>query len=473
MKKYFKLLLTLIISFCFITNVYAISNKIIANKSSKKYSYIEDLAIYYNQSGNYDLYVLDYDTTFDAKTTLNEPSVVDAGFYYIISNNNVTSNSNKNYYIAQVAILWYQDYLNGNNLNIPKTIKEYISSNTDDKICYYINQLVKGAKAYSGKLANIEFVSKNIEFTKSENYYYSNEIEIKTTNLNSDPEIKLINAPKNTKIVNNTLISDGVGTFKIKIPVSSYENISETFKINITGEMNSKEVYAYSNDNIKAIYGRVYNTSSNNIETSLEIKIKQKTDIKIKVVDNNSKYINGITFDIYTEDCSNTICNEKNLITTFTTTKTYTTLTNVLESGIYTIVRKTNNSKIPEKTVITIEDTKDLQTLVITELEEVKSENTPEEENNNSTNDSNNSNIIINGSTSTDGTNSTTTSTTINGVTIENKVDVEVKVDWVSDIIDCPITSVSSTIKYILGAIILGLGTYLVFKNVKKSKNNN
>ena len=51
-------------------------------------------------------------------------------------------------------------------------------------------------------------------------------------------------------------------------------------------------------------------------------------------------------------------------------------------------------------------------------------------------------------------------------------VNVDVKVDWLSNVIDCPITDLSSTLKYILGAIILGSGTYLVYRNVKKSKNN-
>ena len=95
------------------------------------------------------------------------------------------------------------------------------------------------------------------------------------------------------------------------------------------------------------------------------------------------------------------------------------------------------------------------------------------EEENDKNDNKENSGIITdtNTSTNTNGS-SASTSTTINGVTIENKVDVDVKVDWVSDNVDCPITSVSSTIKYILGAIILSAGTYLVFRNAKKSKNN-
>ena len=54
--------------------------------------------------------------------------------------------------------------------------------------------------------------------------------------------------------------------------------------------------------------------------------------------------------------------------------------------------------------------------------------------------------------------------------TIESTTDV--KLDWISNIIDTPITDLSSTIKYIIGATILGAGLCLVVRNVKKSKNN-
>ncbi len=60
----------------------------------------------------------------------------------------------------------------------------------------------------------------------------------------------------------------------------------------------------------------------------------------------------------------------------------------------------------------------------------------------------------------------------INDIEITNDVNVDVNIDWLSNVIDCPITDLSSTLKYILGAIILGSGTYLVYRNVKKSKNN-
>ena len=63
----------------------------------------------------------------------------------------------------------------------------------------------------------------------------------------------------------------------------------------------------------------------------------------------------------------------------------------------------------------------------------------------------------------------------ISSIEITNDVNTttDVKIEWLSNIIDCPITSLSATIKYIIGAIALSSGAYLVFRNVKKNKVNN
>ena len=59
----------------------------------------------------------------------------------------------------------------------------------------------------------------------------------------------------------------------------------------------------------------------------------------------------------------------------------------------------------------------------------------------------------------------------LDDITIEQTVDTEI--EWLNNLIDCPITSLSETIKYVIGASIIALGSYLLIKNVKKTKNNN
>ena len=140
MKRFSKILFSILSIICFATSVNAASypNNISVYNTGNSYEYISGLPIYYNQASGYNVYVLNYGTYFNTSTTLTNAVETDPGFTYIINNSNVTNSSYKNYYIAQAAILMYQDYLRGTN-NISSTLKETISSNTTDTFCYFIN----------------------------------------------------------------------------------------------------------------------------------------------------------------------------------------------------------------------------------------------------------------------------------------------------------------------------------------------
>ena len=215
MKKISLFILTILTILGFTSNVEAYSySSITANRSGDKYEYVSGLPIYYNTANGYNIYVLNSDTYFDTYTSLTDPVEVNDGFSYIINNNNVTSSSYRNYYIAQVAVLWYQDYLNGNDTNIPSNIKNDIINNAiGDTVKTNINKLVNKAKSYSNNEA-IKFIDKNVTFTRNDNYYYSNVINVETYNLRSTPSVRLYNAPTNATIVNNTVVSNGTGSFQ-------------------------------------------------------------------------------------------------------------------------------------------------------------------------------------------------------------------------------------------------------------------
>jgi len=573
MKKFISLLITLIAILGFTTNVYASATSTIYTNetSTTKYEYVEGVEIYKNYASSYNLYILNKDTKYAYRDNLSDPIVADEGFAYIINNSNVTSSSDKNYYIAQVAILWFQDYLNGNDLNISSNLKTKIKNNTSDTVCYYINKLVEGAKNYSEDDSAIKIIDKEIEFTKSGSYYYSNVIDVETDNLRSTPSITLKNAPSSASVINNTVTKNGNGSFQVRIPISSVTNYdNEEFLIEIIGSGYDSTLYKYTKYGTDAaIYGRVYSDNSDNEEASMIAKLEgvSKTNVRINVLDENSNYINGLKYEIYSGDCSNKTCNKSNLVTSFTTKNTYQELNNVLDEGTYTLVNKSNYEyyNLPEKKVIKVLNTLNTQQFIIENDEEIAEEKTFY-----ITNTSKNNKVIIyikddfdktydsfkesnsnykvslypgsysivasndslevffditedgelyvhelgekvnresidldnyykryttnlpvedneeikqeevkeetqenitydeNGNITIDNLDN------IESIEIQNKVDTktEVKVEWLSNIIDCPITSLSSTIKYVIGAIILSIGTYLVVRNVKKSKNN-
>lgn len=569
MKKTLKFLLSLLLILGFKINVEAAnySNSITTYASGTKYEFVSGLPIYYNKADSYNLYILDNGTYYNSRTNLTDPTLANEGFAYVINNSNVTNNSNKNYYIAQVAILWYQDYLNGNNNNISSTMKTQITNTTGDSVCYYINKLFNNAKEYATDSSSISFLDKTITFTRNGSYYYSNVIEVETNNLNSTPSVKLYNAPSSATIINNTITKDGKGSFQIRIPSSSMTGFDEKdFEVYITGTGYEYSVYKYTNYGVgDAIYGRVYTSSSKSIEASLPVIItgSYKTNVRISVLNENGNYISGLSYSIYSGDCSKTTCYSNNLITTFTTKSTYTELTNELNSGTYTLALKSNtNYDLPSKKLINITNTTSIQEFIIEENESNNNDETTSTDESmrnftiyNSINDSTDiikiystSGTLINSYRS-DKTNYSISLTegtyyivdtlgeidklyfkiTSNGllkvkyddeyvnassisldkakqdytiiddddesnvyydessntyyidgiddlssIEISNNVDTttDVEINWLSNIIDCPITSLSSTLKYIVGAIILSTGLYLVIRNVKKSKNN-
>ena len=555
-----------------------------------KYEYINGVPIYYTTASGYNVYILNSGTYYTSGTVLTDPQVANEGFAYIVNNSNVTNSSYKNYYIASVAILWYQDYLNGNDGNIPSSVKTHIESNTSDTVCYYINKLVSNAKNYTTNGSPINFLDKNITFTRNGNYYYSNIISVETRNLNTTPYVRLYNAPTSADIINNTVTSNGVGSFQIRIPLSSLSSINEKdFEVYITGGSNNNVIYKYSNYGLgEVIYARTYSGNNSNVEASLPVNIKGNgnTTVRLSVLDQYGNYIKGLSYSIYSGDCSNTTCLSTDLVHNFVTTNSYTELRNILSQGTYTLVRQNSvsNYNLPYRTTFYV----DGKTVGDIKIEENKNYQNYYNNNNNYSynNNYNNSNYYNNNNYSYNNNLVTRKVTIYNDINdsrdiisiysdkdvlysayrsdetgysislqegtyyiidsynkfnkiifkIDNRGDLyvydnnefkyasainidinksnynyiindenakkyyddesntyyfmddesdtyiditreietttDVKIEWLSNIVDCPITSLQATVKYIIGAMVLCTGIYLLMLNVKKNENN-
>ena len=560
MKKISMFLLSFIMMLVLSSNVYANSYKseIYTNASGTKYEYISGLPIYYNSSNNTDLYILNYGTYYNRNTMLTNPERVDNGFNYIFTNGTPTRNSYKDYYITQVAMLWYQDYLNGNDYNISYDMKRFIE-NDRSQVSSAINNLVINAKKNRDNYDNsyINFLTKDVKFSKNGNYYVSNSISVETRNLSSNPRVYLSNAPKNTIITNNTVSKNNNGSFLIKIPVSSFNN-STDFEVNISSFTQRKVLYKYSGYGAgDAIYGKSYTDTDSSDVVSLPISFSgiNTNDVKINVYDKYGNYLSGLNYYIYYGDCSNSVCITDNLVSTFTTRNTYTLLNNVLSVGEYTLVLKNNNNyNLPSKKLINITNSSNNDVVIrednnynnnredvtrkvkifnnfndSTEIIKIYSStgilvnsyrsnetdfeitlnegtyyitdtknkfekiyfnidkegklyvkyqdnyvlssyidlsNNKEDiviDNNNIKYDKDNNTYYVDGLDD------------ISSINIYNDVETEtdVVIEWLNEVIDCPITSLDKTIKYVVGAIIVALGIYIFIRNVKKTKNNN
>jgi len=594
MKKIMVFILAILSSLCLEVN--AVNTSVTPERNAKKYEYVQGLQIYQNKAGSSDLFVLDIDSYFNSYKSYSNPEYADAGIQYIVnSSGNLLSNTQKDYYITQAAILWYMDYLNGNNHNISSTVKRNMQNNQNVMIKYIID-LVEGAKNYKETTPYIE-IDDDITFRKSGSYYYSNDIELYYGGLVGTPSISFYNAPGNTTISNKELSSDG-GYFQIRIPVSSFNSFyNDGFEIYVKGKSPRKKAYTYSDGYEDVLYVYNYSGLDNNVEKYIYIEMDDidydnysNTNVRIKVVDDRGNYIKNVKYYLYEGNCENTTCYSGDYITSFTTTSGYKTFT-TLEPGRYTLVKKTNTTyDLNEKELINVKDTPSVQTITISEdgyyydddyyeddyyYDDYYDDDYYDDEyrnvtiynsindasnvikiyknngtfvssyrsNNNkykielkegkyyiidSSNDfnkvyfeisssnrlyiiennqkyevayidldkylirypSNDNSGSINNNTNNNTTNNNTTNNNItndyytdeNGTihigsldnigSIEVSQEVKTETSWISNIIDCPITSVSSTIKYIIGAIILVIGIILTIRNVKKQKNN-
>lgn len=561
MKKISMFLLSFIMMIVLSSNVYADSykNEIYTNARGTKYEYISGLPIYYNSSNSVDLYVLNYGTYYNRNTVLSNPERVDNGFNYIFTNGTSTRNSQKDYYITQVAMLWYQDYLNGNDYNISYDMKRFIE-NDRTQVSSAINNLVINAKKNRDNYDNsyINFLTKEVKFSRNGNYYVSNSISVETRNLSSNPRVYLSNAPKNTIITNNTVSRNNNGSFLIKIPVSSYNNATD-FEVNISSFRQRRVLYKYSGYGVgDSIYGKSYIDTDSSDVVSLPISMSgiNTNDVKISVYDKYGNYLSGLNYYIYYGDCSNSVCLSDNLVSTFTTRNTYTFLNNLLSGGKYTLVLKNgDNYNLPIKKLINVSNSLN-NNIVIREDNDYSHDDREDVTRKvkifNNFNDSteiikiySSTGILVNSYRS----NETDFEITLNEGTyyitdtknkfekiyfkIDNagklyvkyqddyvlcsyidlssdkedlvigkdnikydednntyyvdgldditsidlyndvETDTDVVIEWLSEVIDCPITSLDKTIKYVVGAIIVALGTFIFVRNVKKTKNNN
>lgn len=562
MKRFFGFLVSILCLLGFATSVSAVSNSISVYNNNNTYEFIDGLEVNYYRSGSYPVYVLDIDTYYSNYTTLTNPRTVSSGFDYIINNSSPTSNSEKNYYITQIAVLWYEDYLNGNDNNISSSMKTYITNNTSNTICYYINKLVNNAKNYTDS-NYISISNNNITFTRNGSYYYSNVIYVTTNNLTSTPTVGVYNAPSSTTIVEKNVYANGNGSFQIRIPVSSLDSFNrEDFEVYVKGYTNNRVTYSYTyNGTNEALYGYNYSSSNTAVEESIPVilnNISTIGNVRLEVLDANGNNIRNIKYYIYKGNCKNTTCSNSDYVTQFTTNSSYTNFDGILTTGTYTLVRQTNTSyKLNEKELIEVTNRQNTQTIYIYEngynsstsilarnvniknsindysdiikiynsngtfINSYRSNNTSynislnngnyyiidsentfkvyfevssdgklyitnnnkKEEvsyinldnykyNDSITNNENDSNNNTNDNYYTDENGTIHIDNLENIDSIEISQEVKTETSWISNIIDCPITSVSSTIKYIIGAIILATGIILTIRNVKKQKNN-
>lgn len=246
--KFVKILLVLAVmlgSFFGITNVNAATSlpDSVVSDNYKVIEYIDNFRVVVKtaEDGKYYIYCMNMTATYAGDIKFSKTGKVDDGFVYILNNLPNTGDKDKDFYIAQMAVWYYEDYLNQNNDNLALEVKKYIIKHREtEEVSKGIYNLYEGARDYKAKVGKLELGEDPITFTKEGEYFVSSEIKVYEENLKGNVKYSLTNAPKGSQIVKS---ENGV---KVRVPVAKIDEGKEvTITMNVSGEYTKYTGYYY------------------------------------------------------------------------------------------------------------------------------------------------------------------------------------------------------------------------------------
>lgn len=204
-------------------------------------------------------------------------------------NKSIFGNADKDYYTTGLAI-WYVINPNDSTFEYFNLANGTYRGNSSD-IVVEMAKLVNGANSYSYTSPSIKINNSNSNLSLSSDgkYYVSSSMGVKTTGNIANYSVSLSNAPKGTIItdVNGNVKSSFASgdKFIVKVPTSSISGLSADFKVNVTATGSVYKAYSY-----KASHSEVQNTAALypeniNVSDSTTLSINITTRVEITKVD--------------------------------------------------------------------------------------------------------------------------------------------------------------------------------------------
>lgn len=265
-----------------------------AGLNGKNLSYINSVSfrVKKSSSGNY-VYCLNRHKNTYAVENFFVAQKLDAGFKYLIENGfpntSITGDSNKDYYITQIAIWLYQDrtgqYVeyNGNksNLDVDFIVKNNNSNDDSEHLMKNIIVLLEGAinaRNSSKECTNdvIGVGNYNIELKKSGDYYVSDAVSVKAS---GSYTVEFVGSIKGAVITDSNGLEKTTFSkndkFVIKVPTNvTFKAFSVIIKSTAKCS-NSSFVYEYRSkvsDHQNILPAVIYDSGDASVNSSAEIK---------------------------------------------------------------------------------------------------------------------------------------------------------------------------------------------------------
>lgn len=256
-----------------------------------------------------------HDSTVSSGTenyTLNKE--LDDRYVYVLQNGHpykdIFSSKNKDYFTTGLAI-WYlsqpEDYIFQNfdleNGKYKSTSGQWVESD----IVAEMAKLINGAKNYKNIDPNLKLNLDDNNLTLSEDgkYYISKNIVVETEGTIKDKKytVTLENAPEGTIVTDtngNKKNEFNTGeSFLVKVPVSSIKSLVEEFKVSVSATGKINKAYLYSPDNSKYQNVAVLYPGTKDLKDSVNLKLNLTTEVQISKVDvTTGKELPGATLTV-------------------------------------------------------------------------------------------------------------------------------------------------------------------------------
>lgn len=204
-------------------------------------------------------------------------------------NKSIFGNADKDYYTTGLAI-WYVINPNDSTFEYFNLANGTYRGNSSD-IVVEMAKLVNGANSYSYTSPSIKInnTNSNLSLSSDGKYYISSSMGVKTTGTVGNYTVSLSNAPE------GTIVTDTKGnakttfatneSFLVKVPVSNVKKISNEFKVNVSAKGTINKAYAYTStrSNVQNT-GALYPENSN-VNDSTTVKLNVVTVVEISKVD--------------------------------------------------------------------------------------------------------------------------------------------------------------------------------------------
>ena len=249
----------------------------------------DDYALYLKKTKNSTNYVycIELPKKYEGALTYTKTGTMDIGINYILKNRPNTGDKNKDFYITQMAVYFYQDWVNGNDNNLQEGFKKLIIAgaknekaeldNETKAVCKAIYNLWLNATKYRNSVTHannyIKITTDKVTFSQENGYFVSSKIFVESYGFEEkDIHKAMVNATPNTKIYKD----DKDGGYVVKIPVTDIpEGKKVTFSLRWEGNYDKEVAYYYYTDanHQKLLYDELEVTSET-VKASIELTVK-------------------------------------------------------------------------------------------------------------------------------------------------------------------------------------------------------